>query len=167
METATIQVLFFDLGDTLVEADRSSPGELRFRWLPGARETLVELAAAGLRLGLISNTGSFGRDDLLAMLPADFEWSLFDAPLVVLSSEVGLEKPDLRIFRLALQRAQEHDDPEQTLGIDPPDCLFCGEALGETLAAQRVGMRAARVLAGAESEIGGLGDRLRQAGWIP
>ena len=164
MQVTPLKAVFFDLGDTLVEADPASPG--KFRWLPGARDTLLVLAAAGLRVGLISNTGLLGPDALLARLPADFGWGLFDPHLVLLSSEVGLTKPDLRIFRLALKRAQEHDDEAETLRIDPPETLFCGESLVETLAAQRGGMRAARILSGADSEIGGLGDRLRSAGLL-
>jgi len=167
MEVKQLKVVFFDLGDTLVEKDPSSPGELKFRWLSGARNTLLALAGAGLRVGLISNTGTFGRDDLSRALPADFRWSLFDAHLVLLSSEVKLLKPDLRIFRLALRRSQEHDNPEEALRTNPQQCLFCGESIVETLAAQLVGIRAARMLSGVQSDVGGLVDKLREARLLP
>ena len=117
-----LKAVFFDLGDTLVEEDPSPVAERAYRWLPGARATLQELAEAGLRVGLISNTGSFDRDDLGRILPVDFQWSLFDPHLVLLSSEVDLDKPDPRIFRLALQQVQQHDDPAETLRTDPSQC---------------------------------------------
>ena len=96
MSRTLVQAVFFDLGDTLV-ADR--------QWLPGAREAMDLLRQSGLRIGLLSNTGQLDRPALLGYLPAGFSFGLFDGPLVVLSSEVRLEKPAAEIFDLAVSRS--------------------------------------------------------------
>src|SRR5262245_12714253 len=125
-QASSIEVIFFDLGDTLVStAER--------RWLPGAKELLGALRGRGLRRGVISNTGALNRDQLKPLLPADFAWSLFDADLVLLSSEVGVAKPSPRIFEAAATRAG-----------GAGNCLFCTEDLTDTLVAQQVGLRAGR-----------------------
>ena len=117
---------FFDLGNTLV-ANGS--------WMPGARLLLDRLSSTGASFGVISNTGTLSRAQLAQLLPADFDFGAFSGDLVILSSEVGLEKPDLRIFRLAGERA----------GVPLRNCLLVGEDLEETMAAQSAGMRAARI----------------------
>jgi len=96
----------------------------------GAVETLDGLRAAGLRLGLISNcsseVGELWDDSLFA--------GRFDA--VVLSADVGLKKPDPRIFRLTLDR----------LGVEPADAVFVGDGESDELpGAQALGMRAIQV----------------------
>lgn len=65
---------------------------------PAAREALLGLRDQGFRLGLVSNCTS----DVGEMLHDSGLGALFDA--VVLSAEVGLMKPDPRIFRLAMDR---------------------------------------------------------------
>ena len=57
----TIEVVYFDLGDTLVGADS--------RWLPGAQAALTPLKVLGLRIGVSSNTGKLTRQHLAALLP--------------------------------------------------------------------------------------------------
>jgi bacterial leucyl aminopeptidase len=121
-------VVFFDLGLTLVSTDTT-------QWVPGAKAILKELRAAPVRLGVISNTGTLSRAQLQSRLPADFDWAIFDPTLILLSSEVGVEKPSLEIYRLAISRA----------GVAPDHCLYCSEDLLETLAAQRTGMNTARI----------------------
>jgi putative hydrolase of the HAD superfamily len=67
----------------------------------GVRPSLARLRAAGLRLAVVSNSNGTLRRlfDRLAFTPA------FD---VILDSQVeGVEKPDPRIFRLALERLGE------------------------------------------------------------
>jgi len=172
MDPTPLRVVFFDLGDTLVERDPDALPDLRFRWLSGAEAALAALRQSGLAIGVISNTGSLSRDQLQALMPAGFEWSLFDADLVLLSSEAGIEKPDSRLFRLALSRAMTATISGMSLRVDPAECLFCGESMVETLVAQQVGMRAARVQRGAAdvgaelTDVGHLADRLRDAGLI-
>jgi len=118
--------LFFDLESTLV---------VRGRWRPGALGCLGRLGAGGLRLGIIANTGTSTREQLRATLPPDFAFERFEEPLVVLSSEVGVEKPDARIFAVALSRAQ----------IAPERTLFVADDPIELLAAQRIGMQGLRL----------------------
>ena len=121
------RVIFFDLGDTLVSSERS--------WLPGAKNMLMQLQAIGIRLGLISNTDTLDRNQVLARLPQDFDLGIFESELVLFSSEVHVEKPALGIFYLALRRA----------GVPSAQCLFCTETLLDTLAAQQAGMHTARL----------------------
>jgi len=161
-----IRAVFFDLGDTLVESTGVPPPEPGFRWLPGARECLVNLRERGRQVGLLSNTGSLDRPTLKSMLPHDFEWDLFDENTVILSSEVGIEKPDVRIFRLALCRAQESLDRAAAWRIGPGECLFCGESLIETLIAQQAGMVVAWMGNTGRTAIAGLVDHLVDAGQL-
>ena len=57
----SIQVVFFDLGETLVTAPRT--------WLPGARALLASLKTNGLRVGIISTTpGLADRTAILGIL---------------------------------------------------------------------------------------------------
>jgi FMN phosphatase YigB (HAD superfamily) len=144
-----IRVAFFDLGNTLVvTADRS--------WAPEAQAVLAELHTRGLRLGVISNTGDLSRDELSPLLPSDFDWSVFADELVILSSEAGVEKPSLEIFRRAVKAA----------GLDPAECLFCTEDLTDTLAAQRAGIMVARIQPPPHSDLGGLPAALAAVGAV-
>jgi epoxide hydrolase-like predicted phosphatase len=61
------------------------------------------------------------------MLPLD---ELFD--VVIDSSEVGMRKPDPRIFHLALE----------ALGVEPGRSVFLDDYPGNVVAAQSVGMHA-------------------------
>jgi putative hydrolase of the HAD superfamily len=94
---------------------------------PGCREALTELRARGLTLGIVSN---FDR-----RLPRLLE-GLAIAPLidaVVLPSDAGAEKPDPRIFQLALER----------LGTPAAASVFVGDSVERDIAGARAaGMRA-------------------------
>jgi putative hydrolase of the HAD superfamily len=95
--------------------------------MEGAIETLDGLRAAGLKLGVISNcsseVGELWDDSPFA--------GRFDA--VVLSADVGLKKPDPRIYRLTLD----------SLGVEPADAVFVGDGEADELpGAEAVGMRA-------------------------
>lgn len=120
-----IQTIFFDIGDTLVQNSD---------WIPGAENAVTFLQQMQIPLGLISNTGNLSRDELSSLVPERF-FDNFQNHLIVLSSEIGIEKPDLRIYFHAIglaQRAASH-------------CLFVGERLSETYAADRAGMAAIRL----------------------
>lgn len=166
MNQPSIRVVFFDLGDTLVRAASTTPAGTQFDWVAGAKDMLQVLGQSGLRLGILSNTGSLTRNQLAARLPSDFNFGLFDETLILLSSEIGLQKPDARIFRLAINRAQQLPDPARNLQFDAWNCLFCGESLSECLVAQRVGMTAARINLRPSPEISNLANQLRAAGLI-
>jgi putative hydrolase of the HAD superfamily len=145
-----VSTVFFDLGNTLVvAADRT--------WVPEARETLADLRGRGLRLGVISNTGGLTRAELAPFLPADFDWAAFAPELVILSAEVGVEKPSPPIFRLAVAAA----------AVPARECLFCTEDLTDTLVAQQVGMTVARVRPPPAADVGALAAALAAAGLLP
>jgi putative hydrolase of the HAD superfamily len=144
-----LRVAFFDIGDTLVETDTR-------RWVPGAKEALDALRAQELRLGVISNTGTLTRAELAPLLPVDFDWRAFAPELVILSSEVGVAKPNPEIFRRALAAA----------GSTAAECLFCTESLIDALVAQRVGMMSARVQPPPNADVGGLVAALAAAGVV-
>lgn len=128
-----IQAIFFDLGDTLVRPPRT--------WLPGAKAALAALKAKGFRIGIISNTtGLANRAAILSLLPIDFDITVFEAALVLFSSEVGIEKPKKGIFEKAVAA---------TTGA-AAKCLYCSENPVETLAAQAVGMRSLRIVTGSD-----------------
>src|SRR5262249_10649419 len=77
---------------------------------------------AGLRTGLLSN--SWGMDDY----PRHLFPSLFDA--VVISAEVGMRKPEERIFQHAAG----------LLGLAPEECVFIDDLEVNVVAAEAVGM---------------------------
>ena len=90
-------------------------------------ETLDELRRRGYRLGVISNAD--GRVEALLEelgLRPHFEF-------VIDSGSVGVEKPDPRIFRMALER----------MGIEPHDAVYVGDVYEIDVAGARAaGMRA-------------------------
>jgi putative hydrolase of the HAD superfamily len=77
----------------------------------GCRESLARLRAAGLRLGVVSN--SDGRVE--QALQAAGLRQYFD--VVVDSALIGVEKPDPRIFQAALT----------ALGVAPEEALYVGD----------------------------------------
>jgi len=77
---------------------------------------------AGLRTGLLSN--SWGMADY----PRHLFPSLFD--VVVISGEVGMRKPEERIFRHAVD----------LLGLAPEECVFIDDLEVNVTAAEGVGM---------------------------
>jgi putative hydrolase of the HAD superfamily len=91
---------------------------------------LAELRARGLRLGLVSNAftpGPLMRRTLAGLGLAGY----FDA--VVFSSEVGVRKPDSRIYRTVLD----------ALEARPEEAVFVGDRLHEDVEGPRaLGMRA-------------------------
>jgi hypothetical protein len=92
VSTQVIRTVFFDLGDTLVAVPKV--------WLPGAKTLVSALSQKGFHLGIISNTtGLPDRQAILQLLPDDFEIGLFEAPLILFSSEVGMEKPTSRFLK--------------------------------------------------------------------
>jgi putative hydrolase of the HAD superfamily len=82
------------------------------------------LRAAGLRTCLLSN--SWGSDGY----PREILPELFDA--VVISAEVGMRKPEERIFRHAIG----------LIGLAAGECVFIDDMAANVQAAQALGMRA-------------------------
>jgi epoxide hydrolase-like predicted phosphatase len=97
---------------------------------PPVREPVVacvrRLRAAGVRTALVTNNAAEFAATWRPLLPLG---ELFDA--VVDSSEVGLRKPDPRIFRHALARLG---------GVAPERAVFLDDWAGNVAAAQRVGL---------------------------
>jgi len=81
-----------------------------------------EMRRRGLRTGLLSN--SWGTRD---GYPRDLLAELFDD--TVISGEVGMRKPEERIFRLAADR----------LGLPPGECVFVDDIEGNIVAAKALG----------------------------
>jgi len=74
-------------------------------------EALDELAASGVTLGIVSNYEAW-LDDLLGALRVRERF-----PVRVISGVEGVEKPDPRIYLLALERA----------GVDASDAVYVGD----------------------------------------
>jgi putative hydrolase of the HAD superfamily len=108
----------------------------------GVREAMVErtrrLRADGYRTAMITNNVVEFRDFWRPMLPLD---ELFE--LVVDSSQVGMRKPDPRIYRHTLAE----------LGVEPGRAVFLDDYPGNVAAARAVGMEAILVTADFESAI--------------
>jgi putative hydrolase of the HAD superfamily len=102
----------------------------RWRVFPDAERVLETLRSRGYTLGVLSNWD--GR--LHSVLSETGLRSLFNA--VVISSEVGAEKPEEKIFRAA----------ESFLGVAPAQCLHVGDSRAHDIdGARRSGWRALRV----------------------
>jgi putative hydrolase of the HAD superfamily len=100
------------------------------RLAPGVKASLTNIAVK-FKLGLISNgTGATQRAKLEALAVE----TLFDP--IVISEEVGLRKPDVRIFELAI--AKWH--------VAPSSVLFVGDdPISDISGARAAGMRVLRV----------------------
>jgi putative hydrolase of the HAD superfamily len=118
------------LANVLVDVDGgpiSAPGLLKRMFAasslqPDMLGLVRELRARGLRTGLLSN--SWGVRD---GYPWDLLEELFDD--VVISAQVGMRKPEERIFQLALGR----------LGLSPGECAFVDDVEGNIAAARALG----------------------------
>lgn len=86
---------------------------VHYRLFPDALPALRELSAMGYVLGLISNWEAW-LPELLDLLDVT---KLFGA--IVVSGAEGIEKPDPRIFTLALER----------LGVEPARAVYVGDSL--------------------------------------
>jgi HAD superfamily hydrolase (TIGR01549 family) len=103
---------------------RFSEGERLWIALPGARETLELLRSRGRRVGLVSNFSP----SLRGILAAQGMLGLLDP--VVISGEVGIEKPDPRILLIACDRA----------GVSPNRAVYVGDQPLDVVCARRAGM---------------------------
>jgi len=138
---SSVSVIYFDLGNTLVERGPDGPRRV---WISGAPQVLTRLHEAGFRLGVLSNTGPLTWDEVLTtILPTDFDPTLFDPKLIVVSSAVGVPKPDPLIFQFAITQT----------GLPAGDILFVTETMDHVLAAQASGMRALWILEGGLSQM--------------
>lgn len=128
-----IDVIFFDLGDTLGSAVVSAPPPhlAGFNVYPFVPALLRRLSRAPGRLGVISNTGDDGAREVNRVLHDCGLLSYFEPSLLLYSKETGLKKDTPDVFRLAAQRA----------GVLPERALFVGEDADERIQAQLAGLR--------------------------
>ncbi len=129
--TEHLRALFSELG---VEPDldevlamRSERAKRTLVPRPDALPTLEELRRRGYLLGMISVC----TDDVPQVWGETPLGREFDA--AVFSCDVGVSKPDPRIYEIACER----------LGVEAGDCLFVGDGANDELpGAERVGMTA-------------------------
>ncbi len=103
-----------------------------FRWsaFPFARAVLEKLKGDGFKIGILSNWDR----SLRSILEREGLLSLFDE--VVISSEVGYEKPDEKIFRIALEKAS----------CQAAECLFVGDNYyDDVIGAEKLGIATALI----------------------
>ena len=135
MAPKPIGTVFFDLGDTLCTPELSPPPIqlVGFHVFPFVSNLLEQLRSRGLKLGIISNTGSDTGPKLDAILSTAGILASFNDTLRIYSADVGLTKADPAIFKLAAQRAGSPDEPAT--------CLFVGEDPQERATAASAGLR--------------------------
>jgi HAD superfamily hydrolase (TIGR01509 family) len=106
---------------------RNVTGGLWHRPIPGAAEAVARLAAAGMRLAVVSNAeGRVAEDLAIVGFARHFE-------TIVDSHKVGVAKPDPRIFAIALER----------LGASPEESLYVGDLYHvDVVGARKAGMHA-------------------------
>ena len=113
--------------DVSAEFDRVVPEVKNWIAFPDARPLLEDLKKRDFKLGLISNATDLARK---VMDNLDFS-KYFD--FMVLSEEVGVRKPDPRIFLMAAQKANVH----------PSRAIHIGDRLAiDVLGAKKAGMNA-------------------------
>jgi epoxide hydrolase-like predicted phosphatase len=97
---------------------------------PEMLELVRRLRTTGYRTALVTNNVREAGDSWRALMPLD---ELFD--VVVDSCEVGMRKPDPRIYELTLDR----------LGVEPARAVFLDDHPGNVAGAQRAGLAAVLV----------------------
>jgi putative hydrolase of the HAD superfamily len=107
----------------------AAEGLLRRMFAPGVVQgemvdLIRSLRRAGLRTALLSNSWGTGADDY----PRHLLRELFD--VVVISAEVGMRKPEERIFR----------HTAALLGLDPAECVFIDDVEANVTAATAAGL---------------------------
>lgn len=95
---------------------------LRAHWMVVAR--VRDLRAEGYRVGLLTNTVREWGDAWRSVIPMDVFHDVVD------SSEVGMRKPDHRIYWLASDR----------LGVEPEACVFLDDQPENVDGARAIGM---------------------------
>jgi FMN phosphatase YigB (HAD superfamily) len=133
----SLEVAFFDIGDTLATAGFDSDDRLVLTPLPGVLSALQSFQASGLRLGLISHTGNETTETMQRALAGAGLYRFFAAEpgLLIYSSVVHKRKDSPAIFRLACERAG--------LGESPERCVFVGENDAERDTAAAAGLTVA------------------------
>jgi len=111
--TMRSNIVLLDCGDTLVdeatEIKDHRGAVVEADLIPGAAEMVAELVRRGYRLGLVADGPTATFRNVLGHYGL---WDAFEASAI--SEEVGVEKPDARLFTTALD----------SLGVKPEDYRF-------------------------------------------
>ena len=126
-----IEAICFDLGDTLVAEEtviHNSCGQaITARVIEGVFGVLETMRKDGYRIAMIANGDSAGARNIIAACGLE---DYFD--VVVISEEVGIEKPDKRVFQVALDK----------LGVEAENTVMVGNRIdADIVGGNRVGMK--------------------------
>lgn len=111
----------------LIEAFHGRWPEMLAGEIPGTVHVLAELRAAGVRLVALSNWSA----EMFPIARERFDFlAWFEG--IVISGDVGVNKPDRRIFELLMDR----------FGIEPAGALFIDDSLANVDAATALGFHA-------------------------
>jgi hemerythrin-like domain-containing protein len=132
-----VDIIFFDIRDTLGEVDR--PGHLE-PYRPSTEKLLTGMRDVGLRVGLITNLppGVDGREMVEgAVLSQDGDKltrisDFVEPDALITNHDAGADKPDPKIYRYAADK----------VGVPIERCMYVGENLIEVIGAKAAGMRA-------------------------
>jgi bacterial leucyl aminopeptidase len=128
---AIIRVAFFDIGDTLGVMRFAPSGQpVSLEVFPYVRDVVARLKQDGLRLGVISNTGTIPGQTIRPLL--DAAGLAFEPGLLLFSADLGVTKASPEIFARAAQIA----------GAAPGECMYVGEDAKERATAATAGMAA-------------------------
>ena len=131
----------------LIEAYDERWDEMLGGAIEGTVEILAELRLAGLRLAALSNW-SAEKFPIARRRYSFLDW----LDPIVISGDVGVSKPDERIYRSLLERGR----------LDPRTALFIDDSAANVATAVRLGMRARQF-----SEPAGLRTDLQALGLLP
>jgi len=126
-----IEAICFDLGDTLIAEEsviHNSCGQaITAKVIKGAFEVLESLRKDGYKIAMIANAGSVGARNVIAACGLE---DYFDT--IVISEEVGIEKPAREIFEVALDK----------LKVKAENTIMVGNRIDtDIVGANRMGMR--------------------------
>lgn len=109
----------------LMKPDDSSNPKGRWKLFEATIPTLEKLKEKGIGVGLISNWNHTARDVL------EETGIISHLDHIIISSEVNIEKPNRRIFEIALERAN----------VNASDCLYVGDNYyDDVIGSRKVGM---------------------------
>lgn len=127
---AAIDIVFFDIGDTLAKSSGNT-----LTPLPGSAQLLRDLRQlVGVRIGIITTLGgAFTNAQVLTMLQQAGLGAFIDPQGFVSDNDTnGTAKPRRAIYEFAARKA----------GVPLERCLFIGENLTEVIGARAAGMQA-------------------------
>jgi len=126
-----IKAVCFDLGDTLIAEEtviRNSHGQaITAKVIEGVFEVLETIKKEGYKVAIVANGDSVGARNIIEAAGLQ---DYFDT--IVISEEVGIEKPCQGIFEAALAQ----------LGVKPENAVMVGNRIdADVLGANRFGMK--------------------------